>query len=310
MISEVSKLTSETQRAARRPLKDMEARERLLETAILAFADSGFEATSVRSIAEAAGVAFQLITYYFGTKDALWSEAVDLVYRRSLERGRSLGFDLAGDLREQFRIHLRVLLSSTIQHPEWGRIITWEYLTQSTRYHKVILPKLRESMELLAKPYFQQVAKLGIVTRFSASEMHALWRGVTAANLTSPDHIAQLSGLPVGSARFIDWQIELIFSVLIRGFGRTINPDGSDPGEDLSIPETATIDNPAAVPSGHIWGEQYRGLEVAQLQRLRQLEIENEHLKQIVGELVVENRMLQNGRKGSLAGPGQGGAQK
>jgi putative transposase len=42
------------------------------------------------------------------------------------------------------------------------------------------------------------------------------------------------------------------------------------------------------------WKAQYGGLEVSQLQRLRQLEDENRRLKQIVADLTLDNRALKD----------------
>ncbi|MEY3625335.1 MAG: hypothetical protein RL696_716 [Actinomycetota bacterium] len=51
-------------------------REQLLEVAVAQFAKDGFERTSVRSIAKAAGTSPALLIHYFGTKDALVREAI------------------------------------------------------------------------------------------------------------------------------------------------------------------------------------------------------------------------------------------
>jgi putative transposase len=42
------------------------------------------------------------------------------------------------------------------------------------------------------------------------------------------------------------------------------------------------------------WKAQYGGLEVSQLRRLRQLEEENQKLKQVVADLTLDNRALKD----------------
>jgi putative transposase len=42
------------------------------------------------------------------------------------------------------------------------------------------------------------------------------------------------------------------------------------------------------------WKAQYGGLEVSQLRRLRQLEDENQKLKQVVADLTLDNRALKD----------------
>lgn len=44
----------------------------------------------------------------------------------------------------------------------------------------------------------------------------------------------------------------------------------------------------------HRWKSKYGGLEVSQLRRLKQLEDENRRLKQLVGELTLDNAALKD----------------
>ena len=55
---------------------------KLLDAAELMFADHGYDGTSLRDIAEAAGQHLALSTYYFGTKENLFEE---VVRRRAIE---------------------------------------------------------------------------------------------------------------------------------------------------------------------------------------------------------------------------------
>jgi len=68
--------------------KDSSTRELILDTALKAFAQYGFDGTSTRSIATQAGVNQGLIPYYFGSKQTLWREAVDRAFEAL---GESLG---------------------------------------------------------------------------------------------------------------------------------------------------------------------------------------------------------------------------
>ena len=60
--------------ASRKPRSDgVEARSRLLRTALKLFAQKGFAKTSTREIAQAAGTNLAAIAYYFGDKTGLYS---------------------------------------------------------------------------------------------------------------------------------------------------------------------------------------------------------------------------------------------
>jgi AcrR family transcriptional regulator len=77
-----------------RPAADLTARARIRDAALRQFAEHGFEAATIRGIAEAAGVSPGLVQHHFGSKEGLrraCDEAVlDLVRRkvRAYEEGQ------------------------------------------------------------------------------------------------------------------------------------------------------------------------------------------------------------------------------
>jgi AcrR family transcriptional regulator len=276
---------------------ELEARERLLEASIQVFARHGFEAASLRAIAEAGGVAFQLISYHFGSKEDLWRAAANLSYRRYVEIGRSLAFDLSGDLREQFRNHLRNLILDASKGDAWLRIATHEYLAQSLRYREVIKPQMEEVVRLLGAPYLHQLNRLGVVSRFSEQEAYLIIDAFCVASLVWADTFAMITGEPAGTLRSVDQLVDLVYAICIRGSSRQRSSDAA--GADLTVPSDETAAPiPPAESGERRWGEQYNGLPASELARLRQLETENEHLKQMIGELSLEKRMLQQVTKG------------
>ncbi len=63
---------------------DKPVQDRLLDAAEQLFAENGFDGTSVRDIASAAGCNIAAVNYYFGSKDKLYTE----VWRRQLVQMR------------------------------------------------------------------------------------------------------------------------------------------------------------------------------------------------------------------------------
>ncbi|MCD7443726.1 TetR/AcrR family transcriptional regulator [Streptomyces lincolnensis] len=55
-------------------------RDRILDAARQQFSESGFEKTSVRAIAKAAGVDAALVHHYFGTKEQVFEAAVEVAF--------------------------------------------------------------------------------------------------------------------------------------------------------------------------------------------------------------------------------------
>lgn len=73
-----------------RPEGESFAREKILSAAEEAFAEDGYTGTSLRQIVERAHVTQALVTYYFGSKDALFKE-VFLSRGREIARKRQEG---------------------------------------------------------------------------------------------------------------------------------------------------------------------------------------------------------------------------
>ncbi|MER5613059.1 TetR family transcriptional regulator [Streptomyces sp. NPDC002215] len=68
-----------------------DARTRILEAARNEFAERGYDKTSVRGIAKAAGVDSALVHHYFGTKDEVFAAAIELSFEPALEIPAVLG---------------------------------------------------------------------------------------------------------------------------------------------------------------------------------------------------------------------------
>jgi AcrR family transcriptional regulator len=83
-----------------RPEGESFAREKILKAAEMAFAEHGYAGTSLREIVKRAHVTQALVTYYFGSKDALFKEVF-------LRRGREIAskrIDALKALKKPFRL--------------------------------------------------------------------------------------------------------------------------------------------------------------------------------------------------------------
>ena len=265
---------------------DRSNRARLLQAATDSFAELGYEGTSLRTIAEDAGVSFQLITYYFGSKEELWVATVDYLFERYLETGKGLGFTPTGNLHEQFHNHLRLLLTDMLQRPQLRKIWVQEYLAGSDRYTKIIQPKIKHFHESLSFPYFEEVVRLGIVKRFTAAEIALLWSSLVQNNVVNPYYVELLLGVPTGSPKSVERQVDLLFATLVDD---ATEQDGTVPAHIVTTDEHAA----AATARGAVvydWGDAKELTPAAN--RLKQLEHENLQLKQLVGSLSLEKKLL------------------
>jgi len=104
-----------------------DTRERIIEAAIGAFAEFGFQAASTREIASRADANQGLITYHFRTKDELWRVAADRVFGmlRATLAERLAQFD-SDDTRAFAREAIREYVRFSAAHPELFRLMVDE----------------------------------------------------------------------------------------------------------------------------------------------------------------------------------------
>ncbi len=267
---------------------DLDNRSRLLQAATEAFAEFGYEGASLRAIADNANVSFQLIAYYFGSKEELWIATVDFLFERYLETGKGLGFTSSGNLAEQFHNHLRLLLTDMLQRPQLRKIWIQEYLADSPRYHNVIRPKIKHLYDTLTRPYFEEVVRLGIVERFTAAEVGLLWSSVVQNNVVYPYYVELTLGLPAGSPKSVERQVDLLFALLTQRVEAPLEEPLAP--ADERPPARARASGATGETVVYAWKDSKS--EVAERARAEELELENQHLKQLVGTLSLEKKLL------------------
>jgi AcrR family transcriptional regulator len=101
-----------------------DSRERILEAALEAFAEHGYEGARTREIAHRAGVNLGLLQYYFGGKSKLWRAAVDRAFgelREGLET--ILADESPSDPRKRLRRLIRGHVFFVARNPEFVRIM-------------------------------------------------------------------------------------------------------------------------------------------------------------------------------------------
>lgn len=110
-----------------------QTRAQILEIALEEFSARGFEAVSLRDIADQAGVNHAMIRYHFGSKEALWKESAAYLFQRLQVEvpplDPSSGQASLDDLKEYVRNYVRYCA----RHPEHARLMVQESITGSER---------------------------------------------------------------------------------------------------------------------------------------------------------------------------------
>jgi len=124
------------------------ARERILDAALAAFSERGFEGGTIRQIAHKAGVAEGLIYHYFSNKEALLGE---LMRRESLLSWipEQQEFLLSVPLREGLALILTNLISFLSKKSRLF-LLVWEQIATSSKFAQKMAGTMSEGTVLLA----------------------------------------------------------------------------------------------------------------------------------------------------------------
>ena len=156
-----SSTTTTVASAGRREQASAELRARLVEAALVEFANHGFEGASTRAIAQRAGAHQPQINYHFASKDELW-KAVLLQLLAELDAEIRIEPDT--EPRAAMEIVIRALVTIAARRPELNRIMIQEGTAPSGR-----LDWLVET----------QVAR-------RAGQLRALWEQLVAEGSAAP----------------------------------------------------------------------------------------------------------------------------
>ena len=165
-------------------LVEGEMRERLLRTAARLFAESGYAATSVQAIVDAAGATKPMVYYYFQSKEGLYRELVTEAFgriRKKLEgiqtKKRDIeqalvavveaNFELFREAPEIARFSLMPLLSPTHNAPE---VDVWSLGTLNYRLVRRIVSSGMAQGELCGDPDVIAMALMGQIAVYQIAQ--------------------------------------------------------------------------------------------------------------------------------------------
>ena len=202
-------------RTRRKPAPHAEAtRRRIVEAAVKAFADKGFDAASTREIARAAGVEQGLLTYHFPTKDALWRAAADRVFAvLRAGAGERLAALREVEPEERAREGIRHYVRTMAAHPEFFRFIVDQGNRSDARQRWLV--------DTHVKPGVEAMKQLGLLRAIGADEgdlPHALFAMLGAGSLifAVPQNCRRLTGVDPMKPEVIEAHADFVADLLLR----------------------------------------------------------------------------------------------
>jgi AcrR family transcriptional regulator len=167
-----------------------QTKQRILDAALGEFADKGYAGARVRAIADRAGVNSQLISYYFGGKQALYGELI----RRWQEREAAI---------EEQDLSLPDLvvayLDVVFEQPEMTRMFTWEGLSPAIPADLYPAPE-GEAPEVADLRRRQEAGE--IAADIDPAYLLIAVMGAINTPVTMPQTIERICGLPADSDAF------------------------------------------------------------------------------------------------------------
>ena len=114
--------------------RSQETRSAILNAALAEFASKGFEAASIRSIADRIGLQHPLITYHYRSKDVLWQAVAEYVFERIRHEWEAYLTDTPpAEAADRVRLVYRALFRFTVDFPQFHRFMLQEFLVYSPR---------------------------------------------------------------------------------------------------------------------------------------------------------------------------------
>jgi AcrR family transcriptional regulator len=115
----------------------------LLDTAEMLFSRKGFDGTSVRDIAEAAGINTAMISYYFGSKERLMEEIFERKSLNIKEKVDQLLKDDSLDPLEKMYSLVDMFIDGILQRKTFHRILLCEQIINQNPSIILMLDKLK-----------------------------------------------------------------------------------------------------------------------------------------------------------------------
>ena len=190
---------------------------KLLDAAVEAFSENGFNGTSTRDIADRAGVHHPLITYHVKNQDTLWRAAADRVFSNFRNSISSTYQDNTDDCpKARMASVIRSYVYYAKQEPAMHKVLVQEAHFPNERLDWLIEAHLRPLFE----PMFELIAdlqQLGIAPKGNAKLLFNMIRLSTGGLLALGNELRASSDIDVESHETLDEIADMIVAVFLPG---------------------------------------------------------------------------------------------
>ena len=196
----------------------------ILKAALSEFADKGFEAASIRSIAERTGLQHPLITYHYPTKDALWRATAEYAFEEIRGQWDKSVPELADAAPiDHLRAEYRAVFYYTAAFPEFHRFMRQEAMYDNPRLRWVAETVLAPLIDRLV-PQIRAAQRQGDLPAIEPIVFHYMMISLTAMLAGFGPEMRVTSRVRPQAATIVDSYWSFVESMV---FGACANRTGS-----------------------------------------------------------------------------------
>lgn len=205
------------QRVRKQQQRSIVTQQKLLDAAIDAFSENGFNGTSTREIAERAGVHHPLITYHFKNKDQLWRAAADKVFlnfAKSLAKAFQENADDCPKARMASMIRAYVYYAK--QQPAMHKVLVQEAHFPNERLDWLINTHLKPLFEATFT-LIEELQHIGVAPAGNPRLLFNMIRLSSGGLLALGNELKASSDIDVESTETLDEIADMIVTVFLPG---------------------------------------------------------------------------------------------
>lgn len=201
----------------RQQQRSLFTQRKLLDAALEAFAENGFQGTSTRDIAERAGVHHPLITYHFKNKEQLWRAAADRVFSRFIRLLKTVQEE-TGDqpASERMAAMIRAYVHYAAENPALHKVLFQESSHSNPRLEWLIETYMKPLFEV-ASADLRHLQETGIAPPGDPALLFNMIRVSAGALLALSTELKGSSGLNLDDPAKVDSLADMIVNIFLPG---------------------------------------------------------------------------------------------
>ena len=196
-------------------------RERLLDAALVEFGAKGFDGASTRAIARRIGAHQPQINYYFESKEALWSAAVDHLFAElgrtmqglAVRVSRGASTDVS-EITAVFAEIVRRFVRFAARHPELNQIMVHEATEKSGRLTWMIERHVKPLYDAV-RPVWRRLRKAGIAAPIDERLVHYVLVGAASLVYVNAPEARLLTGIEPTHERWVETHADGLVAMLL-----------------------------------------------------------------------------------------------